>query len=254
MRKTLLEIVQLIASSLDSDEVNSISDTVESTQIAKIVESCYYDMITDITMPEHQSMFQLNASGNILKPTLMTIPQTVTHIDEIRYDNKLDTETNPDYQIVNWLPFYDFMMRQSALRNEDTSLVGVEDVVMNGETFKIMYRKTVMPQYYTTIDETTLIFDSYNSEVDDTLQKTKTLCKGTVYPSFTMNNSFTPNIDPTQFSLLINRAKVRAFKELKQQANEEAVGEARRQKIIVQKRKRKVPGQAEVYRVARFGR
>ena len=253
MRKTLLEIVQLILSSMDSDEVNTISDTIESTQVAKIVESTYYDMITDITMPEHQTAFQLNASLDSSKPCMMIVPQNVTHIDEVRYNYQLSGELMPDYRVIQYQPVYDFIMFQQALRN-DTTGVATQQITMNNEVYDFIYRTNVMPSYYTTIDNNIMLFDAYDVSEDTTLQKSKTLCRGTVYPVFMMEDTFYPKIDPTQFSLLINRAKVRAFQELKQQANPEAAGEARRQKIIVQKRKRKVPGQLEIFRAARFGR
>jgi hypothetical protein len=41
-KMTLLEIVQDVLNDMDSDEVNSISDTVEATQIANICRSVYY--------------------------------------------------------------------------------------------------------------------------------------------------------------------------------------------------------------------
>lgn len=253
MRKTLLEMVQLILSSLDSDEVNAIGDTIESTQVAAILESTYYDMLTDISLPELQTAFQLNASGTPTKPCVMTIPPNVTHMDELRYNYQTTGEPYPNYQRISQLSFYDFITQQQGLRN-DTTGVGSMVITMNNEDYTFLYRTNAMPSFYTTIDNNTILFDSYDSSEDGTLQKSKTMCRGTVYPAFLMEDSFYPKIDPTQFSLLINRAKVRAFQELKQQANPEAAGEARRQKIIVQKRKRRVPGQLEVYRVARFGR
>ena len=42
---TLLEIVQDILSDMDSDEVNSINDSVESLQVAQIVKTAYYNIV-----------------------------------------------------------------------------------------------------------------------------------------------------------------------------------------------------------------
>src|SRR5690606_22458031 len=127
----------------------------------------------------------------------------------------------------------------TGFRNDDVS-VGEMNVTMNGELFPFMYRSDRHPQYYTTADDNTIIFDAYLSSLDTTLQKSKTMCLGNVYPAFLLQDSFTPDLDPSQFSYYINRAKVRAFNELKQQINQEAVAETRRQQIIVQKRKHKV--------------
>ena len=45
MKKTLLQIVQNILSDLDSEDVNSISDTVEAMQIARVVENTFYNIV-----------------------------------------------------------------------------------------------------------------------------------------------------------------------------------------------------------------
>lgn len=253
MRKTLLDMTQLILSAMDSDEVNSIADTIEATQVAKVIESTYYDIITDIRMPEHSTAFQLIASGTSTKPCVMTVPTNVTKVDEIRYNIKTTDEDYPNYKLLEYVSFYDFMQRTQGYRTE-TLNTGSMIVPFNGEDYTFIFRNNKMPQFYTTCDDNTILFDSYDNTEDSTLQKIKTMCLGSVYPAWSMTDTFIPDIDPTQFSLLINRAKTRAFKELKQQDNAESAGEARRQKIAVQKRKRKTPDKAEVFKQVRFGR
>jgi hypothetical protein len=41
MKMTLLEMVQNILSDMDSEEINSLSDSNEAEQIAKVVENTY---------------------------------------------------------------------------------------------------------------------------------------------------------------------------------------------------------------------
>lgn len=255
MRYTLLEMVQLILSSMDGEEVNNISDTVESNQVALVIKSVYYDMLSDIALPNTESLIQLEASIDPLKPCLMTIPTDAYKIYSIMYDNKLSTETYSNYQPVVFKEFSEFVQDQQGLR-EDLTEVGSMAIVIDGQTYNVLYAKDRMPAYYTTVGDNTILFDSYLSTEDTTLQKSKTLCKGLRVPSFSLTNTFVPDLDPTQFSYLVNRAKVRAFNEIKQQVNSEAGGEARRQKIMIQKHKRKTPdAPAEVYRVSsRFGR
>lgn len=255
MKMTLLEIVQLILSSIDGEEVNAIDDTVESNQVALIVKSVFYDMLSDINLPETEALVQLEASGDNAKPTLMTVPSDIIKIYNIMYDIRETGDTYPNYQGIKFVEFDEFLRIQQSLREETTG-VGSMTVVSNGENYTVLYRNDRPPSIYTTIGDSVLLFDSYDSSIDTTLQKTKTLCKGVPVPTFTMSNSFVLPLDPTQFSYLVNRVKVRAFNELKQMENGEAGGEARRQKIMIQKRKRKTPdAPAEVYRVgSRFGR
>jgi len=95
MRLTLLDYVQLILSSLDSDEVNSISDTTESAQIANIVKQTYYNIIARTHLPEHKQLLQLEPSINPAQPVLMYIPDGVADIEWLKYFNSNITQTPP---------------------------------------------------------------------------------------------------------------------------------------------------------------
>lgn len=250
---TLLDMTQAILRAMDSDQVNSVSDTVESLQVAETIREVFYDMAAELQLPEHETIFQLNASGSSLKPTLMSIPSNVTKLRSVKYNKQADADSYPDYTPIHYIGFDDFLERQQSLR-ELTADVGSMNVTYNSETYPVIYATDVDPSYYTTADDQQLLFNSYDSTKDSTLQKVKTLCLGVTYPTFTLTDTFTPDIDPTQFPFLLQKAKVRCFNELKQQVNQEAVAEARRQKIVIQNRKTKTEDVAEVLKQPRYGR
>lgn len=79
---------------MSSDQVNSISDTPESLQVAQIVQNKYYDIVArgDLTIDEQ--LFQLNPSNNVAIPVMMTIPEGVSRIDWMQYydSNPLDNQ------------------------------------------------------------------------------------------------------------------------------------------------------------------
>jgi len=254
MKRTLLEMTQEILNSMSSDEVNSITDTVESNSVALLIKGVFYDIATELNLLEHHSLFELNASGDSAQPTLMTVPSNVVHIDWVTYDVIEADETASNYEKIWFSPLDEFLSAQNALRNDDTTAAQIE-FVLNGETFSTYYNNNRRPHCYTTIDDYTLLFDAYNADVDTTLQKNKTRCSGTLIPTFTMDDTFTPDLNPQQFSYFLNKCKVRAFAEIQQAENAEAGREARNQKIILQKRKRIVENTPEVLRVgARYGR
>ena len=61
MTKTLLDITQEILSEMDSDDVNSISDTVESEQVANIVITVYRDMMSNRNWPHQKGAAVMTA-------------------------------------------------------------------------------------------------------------------------------------------------------------------------------------------------
>lgn len=253
MRYTLLEIVQLILSAMDSDEVSDISDTVESYQIALIAKSVFYDLATTLQLPEHTGLFQLTASGDNNLPCLMTIPSTVCNIETISYNVEESGDTYPNWRELQYVPLDDFVRMQNALRNV-TSDIAEMAVPSNSQTFGILCWTDRHPTYFTSFNDTTLLFDAHKTTLDTTLQASKTQCYGSLYPTFTLSNAFAPTLDPTQFSYYINKVKTRAFYELKQQENSESAAEARRQKITIQQRKRRAPDSTPLELSPRYGR
>lgn len=253
MQLTLLECVQQLMSAMESDEVNSINDTTESQMVALLLKGVFYDVCTDLGLPQQEKIIEVNASGDVNKPTIMTLPSNVARVSWIKYDNKVTGDTYSNYQDVMYLPLKEFLERQNGLINETTGVVEVT-FSSNGESHNVMCRTDRFPTYFTHLDNGTIIFDAYDSTEDTTLQKSKTMCSGWVYPSWTASDSFIPPLDAGQFSYYINKAKVRAFNEIKREVNQEAISEARRQKVVIQKRKRRLPDEPAVYKAPRYGR
>lgn len=251
MKYTLLEMVQRIMESMDSDEVNTISGTVESLAVANIIKECYFDIIGDLDLPEHQGIFQLDASGDSALPAYMTVPSNVVDIQTLQYN--YNTTAAPSYQPVTFLPLDEFLLRINGLNTDDDN-VGTMTVTSNGGTFVFKYRTDSHPHWYTTLDDNIILFDSYDSSVDSTLQSVKTFCFGNLNPEFTMEDDFVPRLDPRQFQLLLQEAKSQAFIEEKQVPNPKAEQKARRNRIITQKNKRAVDKRPEYLKYRSYGR
>ena len=108
---------------------------------------------------------------------------------------------------------------------------------VGGNQFQIFYRNDRGPTYYTSMDDNTIIFDSYDASVDTTLQGAKTVCWGEVTQPWQMVDAFIPNLEDKQFTLLENEAKKQLFVEAKQSAN--PVAEMRAHKGWVRARNNK---------------
>src|SRR4051812_20927123 len=66
MAKTLLQLTQNILSAMDSDEVNSISDTVEAVQVATIVMETLEAEFNNIDLPDFNSIQKIESVSDPL--------------------------------------------------------------------------------------------------------------------------------------------------------------------------------------------
>lgn len=232
MKYSLLELVQNVLSSLDSDEVDSINDTAEARQIAQIVRQCYFNIVARADLPELKNIFSLTASGSSLKPVLMTFPSNVTTMEWIKYNKLTPDLTTETFTYVTKLPLQQFLeMIHSMLESESNV-----DVMSHGG-FDYLYRNDKNPDFCTVLSDSTVIFDSFLNTMETTLQSSKTLCYGNTVPTFSLLDTYTPSLDDQQFPLLLNEAKSMAMLELKQQPNQSAVQESRRQWRTLQRTK-----------------
>lgn len=339
-------MVQSILSSLGSDEVNSISDTTESLQVADIIKQTYMNMLGRYDLPQHNQLFQLNASDSASSPVLMTFPQGVTRVEWIKYldtnpqDNtqvdqygaysKHDTNTDlvanangwstssltsntiqtgtltftvgsglninvndtafvvpvgttavimsgnvlsyssttlvinvsnaigagtyanwqisqsgaftgPVYKEVQILPVEDFIVMVNTIGPDITGDVGqfkfstTENATGMPMSFDFYYMNDKQPQYCCIIGNQYIIFDSYDNTQDSTLQSSKTMCWGWVYPPLVMQDNAYPPIEDQTFPLFFNDAKALAFYELKKTPHPRAEEEVGRQVVSLQK-------------------
>ena len=112
----------------------------------------------------------------------------------------------------------DFMYLTDARDSLASTVKKVTDPT--GITINILNNK--QPQYFTSFDDVTMVFDSYLAAVDTTLQSTKTQCHGKRSVAFTVSDSFTPDLPIQMFTFLLAEAKSSAFLTLKQMANQKA--------------------------------
>jgi hypothetical protein len=227
MKYTLLDIVQNVLSSMDSDEVNSISDTPESEQVVAIIKTVYDDIITRGSIPFNKTPFTLTASNDVLKPVLMSKPDNIVNVDWLKYNKVLLGDTDPQWDHLNFLPFDQFMDYTQGFNPSETD-VDTMTHTFNGFDLSFVYRTDTAPNFYTTLDDNTLIFDAYDNTVDSTLQASKTLGYGSRVLQFVEIDSFVPELPSDQFALLINEAKSLAWAELKQVPHQKAEMTARR--------------------------
>lgn len=225
-KRTLLAMTQNILSAMDSDEVNSISDTVESLQVAEVIRETYEELFQNTVIPEFKILAQLEGLGDTDKPTYMRIPDNMDKIEWIKYDYETDGTT---YETITYLTpaeFFEFTVKRAG---SDSTVEVTDD-----SGVKIWIVDNVNPTYWTTFDDEYIVFDSYNSDLDSTMQTSKSLTYGPRIYEFTMEDDFIPHLDSNLFPMLLAEAKSVCFANFKQMPNAKEEQRSRRQRVRVQ--------------------
>jgi len=213
---TVLDMTQDILSDMDSDEVNSINDTLEALQIAQIIKTTYYEIIdgTD-EWPHLNTLVQLEASTDSDKPTHMKMPENLQYLKWVKYNKRKSTDTKDKYGDVKFLDPKDFIDYVNQRNSADSTVAEVAD----DSSVSILIRNDVAPTYWTSFDDEYIVFDAYDSAVDSTLQQSKSQAEGPRDAAFTISDTFIPDLPAKAFSYLLAESKSVAFNALKQAAN-----------------------------------
>lgn len=225
MKKSLLQIVQNILNDLDSDEVNSIYDTVESEQIAEIVEQTYNDIISTRNWPHLSKLIQLESSTTQDKPTHCKLPESVKELEFINYDTRKEDDDDLAYRPVEYLYPDQFLYHT----NQRRSSADYTDIINNDDGLVLLINNNEAPKYWTSFDDEYIVFDSYNKSMESTIQNSKMQVKAYVTPKWETKDSFIPDLPAEAFSKLIAEAKSTAFLVIKQMSNEKAEQISQRQ-------------------------
>jgi hypothetical protein len=225
MKQSLIDIVRLILNEMDSDDVNSISDTVEAMQVASVIKGCYLEMVSNRNWPHLRKLTQVHHSGTPDLPTHLKLPENTTEMVFFKYDKTKKESGDKQYQEVYYKHPDDFLRMVSSVREDTQNVVQVVDP--SGITLVIKSNRA--PMYWTSFDDEYLVCDSYDREVDDALQKTKTQCLIYESPKWIHKDDAIPDLPSEAFAALIEESKSTAFLTLKQMANEKAEQKATRQ-------------------------
>lgn len=254
-KMTLLDMTQDILSAMDSDEVNSIGDTVESMQVAQAVKTCFYEMYGNLEIPEQQRLGQLQSLSDINRPNYLAIPDDVKEIYWIKYDYHVNgVTTYTDIMGIDNEQFLDMVTKYRVegsfndFANNDTN-----DGFIDTETFqeggnvtfepsasltlvtephtgiRMWIENNRMPRYWTTFDNENIVFDAWDSGLESTLQGVNSMTKLQVDPPWEMADEFIPAISANMFPGLVAEAKAYCFVNYKQITNGKAEQQSRRQ-------------------------
>ncbi|MCK4501202.1 hypothetical protein KAU11_11945 [Candidatus Babeliales bacterium] len=239
----LLDIVQDILNDMDSDYVNSISDTEEALQVAQIVKTTYYEMMSRRDWNHLSKIGLLENVSDSARPNYLKVPSDVGAIGFIMYNRRKDGDTRKYWTEMKYLYPDEFILKLMNRNSDDAGITQVVD--FDGVSLSI--KNDTPPTYYTSFDDEYAVFDSYNSALETNLQQSMTQCHGAIEPTFSLLDTFIPDFPAKIFPGYLAEAKSTCFNALKQSANQKEEQKSRRQRRKMSRDMRRNEGGGIVY-------
>lgn len=233
-KDTLLDLVQDILSDADGDEVNSITDTVESEQCARVVRNEFKALVDEFDLKMQETLTKLDATSSAT-PTQMTRPEGFHSIEKIWYDKRLLVGDDPNFQEVyfkDWDSFLETSMSRTASDSD------VETQTLGSSGYVLQIKNDQAPTYWTILEGyDDIIFDSYDSDLETNLQASKSLVRGVQRPSFALADGTVPDLPQNLMQLLKNRARAFYFDVYKDGTTKEIDKRQRNSEVRSQRKK-----------------
>lgn len=238
MKMDLLKLTQSILSDIGGDEVNSIEDTFESSQVAEIIRTTYLAMMSNRNWPHLRKMIKLDASGDPLLPTHMSLKDSVKELISVKYDCATATATKKDYREIRYVTPEDFLRFIYQRDSSDATVT----VVTDPSGSELFIKNNCSPTYVTSFDDVTMVFDAFDLAVDTTLQESKIQTLAYVMPEWDHVDDFVPDLPEIAFSALLESAKSACFIRVAQRGDQQAAMEAKRQQTWLARKVRRAGG------------
>lgn len=219
---TLIELINDILRATKSHGVSDWQDTDESRSAAYIVRRQLNALVK--LYPESvkkNKIRELSSLSNEDTPTSFTKSPEIEEIYWIKY------KTNGKYKAVTYVTPEDFINRADMA---DTTQSYIQTVAINSVDVPIFNDRP--PNYWTTFDNSVIVMDAFDSDVDSTLQASKSQAYVREKYTFTFSNTFEIPLDETLVSVLLEEAISSAYVEFKGSVNPKAEQQARRGRIL----------------------
>jgi len=216
-KQNLLQITQTILSDMDGDEINSISDTEEASQIARIVKNNYLAMMSNTVWPHTRRVLTLEARSDSNFPSYLIVKDSLKELISIYYNTRKVDAARDNYTQLEYLDPDQFLYKTNQRDNSKTNVV----TTIDDSGAKLFILSDKAPEYYTSFNDADIVLDSYDSAVDSTIQVSKVQAMGYIIPAFELVDEFVPDLPVDAFSLLIERStssaqfKLRQFQDVK---------------------------------------
>ena len=229
--QTNLSMVQNILSSMDSDNVNSISDTEEAMQVETVLQETYENITSRRHWEFMKKTRQLENVIDTTRPTKFKIPEDVLRVTCFRYKT-FKEGTSPQefsWKELKYLLPCDFIDHVQSRNITQLAAESRAITVLNDDSVEMYIITDVEPEFWTSFDDQFIYLDNWVQVDSNTVVQTRTSITVVEQKPFVTGDTAIQALPPEMFPLLVSESKSTCWLTFKGVANQKAEQIASRQ-------------------------
>lgn len=224
-KRTILQLVQDLGSAIGSDEIDTLTETIEVVDIVKILQRTFNEILSrrDWEFLRDRVLQLDDIAGGDTKIFNLVIPINVTKLQCVKYIDDNGNFIEIKYKAP--CDFYDLVQAREVADDNVTAILNDDGVALNIIT-------DMPPSFYTSFDEINLSFDAHDSTRGTGNQAADSVIVANIIPTvdFTSPTAVLP-IPERMEILVFTEAQATCNYELRQTADPRSERIARRQNI-----------------------
>lgn len=229
-KRTILQLVQQIGEGIGSDEIDTLDETIEASEIATILEQTVTEVISRKRwefISDRVRQLDARAGGSTQLNTLV-IPSDVTRINCLKYRNTDNTVT--EFIALTYMKPCDFVDMVQSRNSADTNITAIA----NDDGVEINVITDAPPNNWTSFDEESITFDAYDATVGTGNLITDSVIIADIVPVIDYTDpAATLKVPERMETLIYNEALSTCAIRLRQTVDPKAERVARRQHIAL---------------------
>lgn len=160
-KRTILQLVQQLGEAIGSDEIDTLDETIEASEIATILEQSVTEVISRKRwefLKDRVRQLDARAGGSTQLNTLV-IPSDVTRVNCLKYRNTNNTVT--EFTPITYLQPCEFLEKVHGRNSTDANVTAIA----NDDGVLINVITDAPPTWWTSFDEENITFDAYDAAV-----------------------------------------------------------------------------------------
>ena len=200
---TLLDMINACLIDMGRPAVDVVGGSVDAQKVEQVYKQTYLSLISRKLWPYRKELISLESLSDTTRPCMMRIPENVERVEEILYGYE-------QKKLLDYVEPEEFLLRHLS---DGTDKIGMSV----GSGGHVYVNTNGAPSYWTTFDDTHVVFNSYDASKESTMNKANCTVVGYVIPSWPTSAEERVDIPSRHFGMYDSLARAACHEKIRKE-------------------------------------